>query len=65
MDVIDQESQGNKKKLTVALRIFQFLILPVDLLLLTFAVTSLMNVYKFHITTSYQIKVSGMKSHSV
>ena len=53
--------------LTVALRILQFLILPVDLLLLIYAVTSLINlyVYKFDLTSSYLIKVSQLRSYDV
>ena len=46
-----------KGKLTRALRIFQFLILPLDFLILVYAVTALINIYKFQLDTSYLIQV--------
>ena len=59
--------QVAKVEETVALRILQFLILPVDLLLLIYAVTSLINlyVYKFDLTSSYLIQVSQLRSYDV
>ena len=44
---------GSKRKLMLTLRIFRFLLLPLDLLILAFAVTSLLNVYV------YQFQISG------
>ena len=53
-------SANDKRKLTLALRIFQFMLLPVDLLILAYAVTSLINVYKFQLRTFHQLQVSGL-----
>ena len=47
----------SKIRLALSLRIFQFLFLPLDLLILVYAVTSLINVYKFQLDTSYLIQV--------
>ena len=48
------------KRLTLSLRIFQFLLLPVDLLILAYALTSLINIYRFQVQTFNQPKVSGL-----
>ena len=56
---MDINPNDNKRKLTLSLRIFQFLLLPLDLMILLYAVTSLINVYKFQMRTFNQIQVSG------
>ena len=58
---MDFNVNENKRKLTLSLRIFQLLLLPVDLMILTYAITSLINVYKFQLySTFYQIQVSEL-----
>ena len=56
---MDINPNDNKRKLALSLRIFQFLLLPLDLLILVYAVTSMINVYKFQLRTFNQIQVSG------
>ena len=56
---MDVNANDNKRKLTLSLRIYQFLLLPLDLMILVYAVTSLINVYKFQLRTFNQIQVRG------
>ena len=56
---MDVNANDHKRKLTLSLRIFQFLLLPLDLMILIYAVTSLINVYKFQLRTFNQIQVRG------
>ena len=56
---MDVNANDQKRKLTLSLRIFQFLLLPLDLMILVYAVTSLINVYKFQLRTFNQTQVCG------